>query len=375
MKTTTGVAITGSGVYHPPGVITNEELCVAFNEFVRRDNRRNAAAIEAGQKTPLQESNADFIFKASGIRQRYVEDRTGLLDPDRMCPNIPSRPDEALSIQAEYAIRAAEPALATAGRVGEDVDMVLLAASSLQRMYPAISMEVQGKLGARGFGYDLSVGCSSATFPVQIACDGLRAGNASCALLVNPELTTGHMNWRDRDSHFIFGDAATALVLEPVDRARPGSFEILGTRLWSRYSSTIRNNHGYLDRCDPSTQFGDDKLFYQQGRKVFKDIVPVASQFILDHLASLDIDPQKVDRYWLHQANAKLNELVAKRVLGREPSREEAPLILDEYANTASAGSIIAFHHHHRDLKPGAIGVLCSFGAGYSIGSVIVRRM
>jgi beta-ketodecanoyl-[acyl-carrier-protein] synthase len=375
MKATTGMAITGSGVYHPPNVITNDELCAAFNEYVRLDNRRHAAAIAAGERAPLPESSGDFIVKASGIHQRYVEDRTGLLDPERMCPNIPDRPDDELSIQAEYALEAARPALSTAGRVGEDVDMILLAASSLQRMYPAMAMEVQGALGARGFAYDLSVGCSSATFPVQIACDALRAGSAECALLVNPELTTGHMNWRDRDSHFIFGDAATALVIEPLERARPGAFEILGTRLWSRYSSAIRNNHGYLNRCDPGTQFASDKLFYQQGRKVFKDIVPVASQFIVDHLASLGLQPDEVDRYWLHQANAKLNELVAKRVLGREPTREQAPLILDEYANTASAGSIIAFHHHHRDLEPGAIGVLCSFGAGYSIGSAVVRRV
>jgi beta-ketodecanoyl-[acyl-carrier-protein] synthase len=369
------MAITGSGVWHPPDVITNDELCAAFNEFVRRDNARNAAAIAAGEKTALSESSGEFIHKASGIKQRYVADKTGLLDPERMCPNIPDRPDEELSIQAEYAVNAARPALAAAGKAGEDVDMILLAASSLQRQYPAMGMEVQGALGARGFAYDLSVGCSSATFPVQIACDALRSGNATCALLVNPELTTGHMNWRDRDSHFIFGDASTALVIEPVERARPGAFEILGTRLWSRFSNAIRNNHGYLNRCDPSTQFAPDKLFYQQGRKVFKDIVPVASQFILDHLSSLDIEPQQVARYWLHQANAKLNELVAKRVLGRDATRQEAPLILDEYANTASAGSIIAFHTHHRDLPPGAIGVLCSFGAGYSIGSCIVRRI
>jgi len=375
MKPTTGMAITGTGVYHPPGVITNQELCDAFNQFVRAENQRNAAAIAAGEKTALQESTPEFIVKASGIRQRYVEDRTGLLDPERLCPNIPDRPDDQTSLQCDYALRAAGPALAAAGRVGEDVDMILLAASSLQRMYPAIAMEVQGALGARGFAYDLSVGCSSATYPVQIACDALRAGNASCALLVNPEMTTGHMNWRDRDSHFIFGDAGTAMVIEPVERARPGSFEILGTRLWSRYSSAIRNNHGYLNRCDPDTQFAADKLFYQQGRKVFKDIVPVASEFIVDHLSSLGLSPQQVTRYWLHQANSKLNELVAKRVLGREATAEESPIILDEYGNTASAGSIIAFHLHRDDLPSGAIGVLCSFGAGYSIGSVVVRRM
>ena len=100
-STSTATAITGTGVWHPDAVITNEELCVAFNEFVRRDNARNAEAIAAGQREPLRESSPEFIEKASGIKQRYVHDKTGLLDPDRMCPNVPDRPDDQLSVQAE----------------------------------------------------------------------------------------------------------------------------------------------------------------------------------------------------------------------------------------------------------------------------------
>jgi beta-ketodecanoyl-[acyl-carrier-protein] synthase len=210
---------------------------------------------------------------------------------------------------------------------------------------------------------------------VQIATDALRTGNASCALVVNPELTTGHMNWRDRDSHFIFGDAATAMVIEPVDRARSGSWEIVSTQCKSQFSSNIRNNGGYLNRCDPEHADDPNKLFYQQGRKVFKDVVPWASVFITKHLESVGLEPREVSRYWLHQANANMNRLVAKRILGREATQEEAPTILHEYGNTASAGSIIAFSTHHDDLPRGSVGVLCSFGAGYSIGSVIVRRL
>jgi beta-ketodecanoyl-[acyl-carrier-protein] synthase len=373
--TTTGMAITGSGVWTPPSVITNAELCEAFNEFVRRDNARNAEAIARGDKQPLSESDPDFIEKASGIKQRFVHDRTGLLDPERMCPNVPHRPDDVQSVQCEYAVNAAQPALARAGRVGEEIDMVLLAASNLQRLYPAIAMEVQDAVGARGFAYDLSVGCSSATFPIQIATDALRVGNASCALVVNPEMTTGHMNWRDRDSHFIFGDAATALVIEPVAAAKNGGFEILSTRCMSKFSSNIRNNGGYLRRCDPETQFDTDVLFYQRGRRVFKDVVPLAARFISDHLASAGLAVGDVSRFWLHQANRNMNELVMKFLLGRHPTADEAPLILDTYANTASAGSIIAFNNHSSDLPSGSFGVLCSFGAGYSIGSVILRKL
>jgi beta-ketodecanoyl-[acyl-carrier-protein] synthase len=381
-RVSTGTVITGSGVHTPAYVITNEELCAAFNAFVRRDNERNAEAIAAGRAQPLQESSAEFILKASGIKQRFVEDRTGLLDPERLCPNIPDRSDDEMSIQCEYAVKAARVALEQAGRRGDEVDLVILAASNLQRLYPAIAIEVQQAIGARGYGYDLSAGCSSATFPVHIATDALRAGTASCALLVNPELTTGHMNWRDRDSHFIFGDAGTALLVERLDdvrrrgRDRSGHcFEILGTRLFSQFSSNIRNNGGYLNRCDPEHQFAPDKLFYQQGRKVFKDIVPLASSFISEHLGSLGLRTEDVARYWLHQANININQLIAKRLLGRAPTDADAPVILDRYANTASAGSIIAFHEHHEDLPSGAVGVICSFGAGYSIGSIIVRKL
>jgi beta-ketodecanoyl-[acyl-carrier-protein] synthase len=372
---TTGTAITGTGVWHPDHVITNAELCEAFNVWARRDNDRNAARIASGELEPLKESTPEFIEKASGIRQRYVQDRTGLLDPDRLCPNLPDRPEDQLSYQAEYAVRAAERALAAAGRVGEDVDLVILTASNLQRPYPAIAIEVQDALGAHGYGFDLMVGCSSATFSVQLATEAVRLGNASCALVVVPELTTGHMNWKDRDSHFIFGDASVAAVIEPAAKARPGAWEILSTRAMSKYSSNIRNNGGYLDRCDPEHAQADDKLFHQQGRRVFKDVVPMASKFIADHLEANGLTPDRVTRYWLHQANQNMNELVAKRLLGREASREEAPIILGEYGNTASAGSLIAFSLHAADLASGSYGVMASFGAGYSLGSLLVRRM
>jgi beta-ketodecanoyl-[acyl-carrier-protein] synthase len=372
---TTGMALSGTGTWFPEPVITNEELCAALNTYVERENARRADDIAAGRRTPLKGSSAEFVENASGIKQRHVWNKTGILDPDRMCPDIPERPDDEMSLQCEMAVHAARAALAAAGRVGEEIDMVILAASNLQRLYPAVGMEVQQAIGARGFAYDMSVGCSSATFPVQVACDALRAGSATTALVVNPELMSGHLNWRDRDSHFIFGDASTALVIEPVARARPGSWEIVSTRLMSRFSSNIRNNGGYLNRCDPTHQFDDDKLFYQQGRKVFKDVVPMAEQFIAAHLEATGLAPDKIARFWLHQANLNMNTLIAKRLLGREATRIEAPIILDRYANTASCGSIIAFDHYHDDLPRGALGVICSFGAGYSIGSAILRRL
>jgi beta-ketodecanoyl-[acyl-carrier-protein] synthase len=373
-RATTRTSIAGYGVWHPPTVLDNFELCAAFNEFVRRDNARHADEIAAGAREPLRESSPEFIVRASGIVQRYVEDKTGLVDPERMCPNIPDRPDEQISVQAEYAVHAARRALAVAGRAGEDVDLVILGASCLQRSYPALAIEVQAVLGARGHGFDISLGCSTGMAALQLASQAIQLGQARCALVVLPELASPHLNWRERDAHFILGDASVAVVVEPTDRARPGSWEIRSTRMLSKWSNNIRNNFGFMNRCDPSTEHAPDKLFHQRGRRVFKDVVPLAETFINETIAEHGLGPHQIARYWLHQANRNMNDLIAKRVLGREATAEEAPLVLAEYGNTASAGTLIAFALHSEDLPAGSVGVLAAFGAGYTLGSLVVQR-
>lgn len=373
-SSTTETAITGAGVWHPEHVLTNEELCVAFNEFVERENARNATAILEGQRQPLKTSSPEFIEKASGIKQRYIVEKTGVLDPQRMCPNVPDRPDDQLSLQAELAVGAIQRALAAAGKCGEDVDLVVCGTSMMQRQYPSMAIEIQNAIGARGFGLDVTLGCSSATMAMQIASNAVRAGMATCAVAVSPEVMSGHNNWRERDGHFLFGDAAVATVIEPVANAKTG-WEILSIRAQSKWSSNIRNNFGFLNRFDPSTQFAADKLFYQQGRRVYKDVIPAASKFIVDHLAAHDLAPARVGRYWLHQANQNMNDSIAERILGRAATREEAPVIIHEYGNTASAGAPIAFTLHSSDLAAGSYGLLASFGAGYSFGSLLLQRL
>ena len=373
-RLTTSTSISGSGVWHPPTVLDNHELCAAFNEFVRRDNAKHADEIAAGTRQALKESSPEFIVKASGIERRYVEDKTGLIDPERMFPNIPERSSDVLSLQAEYAVNSAKRALESAGRHAEEVDYIVLGASMLQRSYPAIAVELQGALGAQGHGVDISLGCSTGTAALQLASQAVQLGQARCALVVLPELTSPHLNWRERDGHFILGDASVAMVIEPTDRAKAGSWEIRSTKMLSKWSNNIRNNFGFMNRCAPGSEDSVDKLFHQQGRRVFKDVVPLAERFVLDSIAVHGLDPHQVQRYWLHQANQNMNDLIAKRILGREATASEAPLILAEYGNTASAGSLIAFAHHHEDLPAGSIGVMASFGAGYSLGSLVLQR-
>ena len=367
--------ISSTGLFTPSETITNEELVASFNTFVERFNAANAGAIEAGEVQALQPSSVEFIEKASGIKARHVMAKAPVLDPDIMAPRWPDRPNEELSIMAEIGVAAARDALARAGRDAADVDAVLCAASNMQRAYPAMAIEIQQALGIDGFGFDMNVACSSATFGIQTAADYIRAGNARSVLVVSPEITSGHLNWRDRDSHFIFGDVATAVLVEDAAIAPAQHWDILGTRLKTVFSNNIRNNFGFLNRASPETVGTADKLFVQEGRKVFKEVVPMVAQMIVDEAARLDIDPQSLRRLWLHQANTGMNRLIAHRVLGHEANEDESPTVLDTYGNTSSAGSIIAFHQHSEDLAPGNIGLICSFGAGYSAGTVFVRKV
>ena len=370
------IVISGTGLYQPPHVITNAELVASYNAYVGLQNTRHAAAIAAGERPALVTSSVEFIEKASGIRQRYVMEKAGVLDPQRMKPRFAPRADDQLSMMAEIAVDASRKALAAAGRQASDIDAVYCAAANMQRAYPAMACEIQSALGAGGFGFDMNVACSSATFAIEQAVNAVRSGSARCVLVVNPEITSAHLEWRDRDCHFIFGDVCTAVIVEAADTATSAdTWQVLGTRLVTRFSNNIRNNAGFMNRCEDTDPDARDKTFMQEGRKVFKEVVPMASAHIAQHLGTLGFEPTQVRRFWLHQANLGMNQFVVRKLVGGDVTQDIAPIILDEYANTASAGSIIAFHDHHADLTSGALGVICSFGAGYSVGSVVVRRV
>jgi beta-ketodecanoyl-[acyl-carrier-protein] synthase len=368
--------ISGTGLYQAPEIVTNAELVEAFNAYVDLQNDEHADEIARGERAPLAHSSVEFIEKASGIKQRYVLEKKGVLDPTRMRPVFHERGDDEVSLMAEIGADACRKALAAAGKTAADVDAVICAAANMQRAYPAMAIEIQRAIGAGGHAFDMNVACSSATFGLEQAANAVRAGSSRCVLVVNPEITSAHLEWKDRDCHFIFGDVCTATVVESADTATSADqWEVLGTKLSTQFSNAIRNNFGFLNRSEvESDPLARDKTFRQEGRKVFKEVVPLAAAHIENHLAALHFEPTQIRRYWLHQANLGMNQLILKKLVGAEPGGDLAPLVLDTYANTASAGSIIAFHEYRADLKSGDVGVVCSFGAGYSIGSVIVRK-
>ncbi|MGZ2256812.1 beta-ketoacyl-ACP synthase III [Roseobacter sp. A03A-229] len=368
-------AITGTGVFTPSEVITNAELVTAFNAYVDIYNAENAEDIASGAVAAKAYSSEEFIVKASGIEQRYVIDKEGILDPTVMHPLFRQRDDDEPSLMAEIGVKAAQQALDQAGKSTGEVDLVICAASNMERAYPAVAIEIQKLLGINGFAFDMNVACSSATFGIQAAADMIRSGSIRSALVVNPEICSAHLEWRDRDCHFIFGDVATATLLETAEDAEGGYFEVISTRCATEFSNNIRNNNGYLRRSRPAGMADRrDMQFMQNGRKVFKEVLPMVSDHIARHMADEDVQATDLKRLWLHQANRTMNDFIGKKVLGRTPDPAEQPNILQDYANTSSAGSIIAFSQYSNDLQRGDKGLICSFGAGYSVGSVLVER-
>ena len=373
----TRIQISGTGLFTPKEVLTNDELVDSYNKFVDEFNLENKDRIASGEIEELQKSSSEFIEKASGVKARYVQNKSGILDTKFMRPQLRERKEDELSNLAEMGVIAAKQAIENANIDIEKIDAVIVACSNLERPYPAIAIEIQNALNIEGFAFDMNVACSSATFGIQTIYDMIKSGSIRSALMVNPEICSGHLNFKDRDCHFIFGDVATAVVIEELQEVpnNSNSYEILSTKLYTQFSNNIRNNYGFLNSSSPDGVGKSDKLFHQNGRQVFKEVVPKVASLIKEHLEKNDIEVSSIKAMYLHQANENMNRLISKYVLGQEASRDFAPIVLDEYANTSSAGSIIAFHKHNNDLKKDDLAIICSFGAGYSIGNIIVRKV
>lgn len=377
--------ITGTGLYIPPYTISNEELVASFNKYAEKYNTQHANEIEAGTIIAIEPSSTAFIEKVSGIKSRYVMEKEGILDADIMTPIFPRRElGKELSLMAEMGAAALNDALADAGLEANDLDGIILACSDFQRAYPAISIEIQNEIGmVGGFAYDMNVACSAATFGLSQAQGSIMSGMAKRVAVVNVEITSAHLNWRNRDSHFIFGDVATATIVEDLDT--PKGYEILSAKLFTQFSTNIKNEYGFLDRSEflaaQTEMYPDiqepvsDKLFLQNGRKVFREVCPKVSEIITEHLQENDLETNDVKMMWLHQANANMLDLILRTVIGRDADKSIVPSVIAEFANTSSASPIIVFHRYKDKLNSGDLGVICSFGAGYSIGSVLVRKV
>ena len=153
---------------------------------------------------------------------------------------------------------------------------------------------------------------------------------------------------------------------------------MIDTRGWTQFSNNIRTNFGFLLRAgqdNTSVIEMEGNMIKQVGSKVFKEVTVAGHRFIVEFLAEHGLTPHDIRRFWLHQANARMNTMILKLAFGREVGHDRAPMVLDRLGNTAAAGAIIALSENHADMKPGDLGLLCAFGAGYSIGAALVKML
>ena len=367
------IYISGTGHWKAAHQTTNEEIVSSFNEYVRLYNIEHEEEILTGSKEALGPSSVEFIEKASGIKTRYLIDKKNCLDINVMKPILSPENPGKISILAEMSIHAAKEALDQAGIQAKDVDAVILGTSHISRNYPAIACEVMDELGIEGYGYDMLIGCSSTTFAISNAYSDIASGLADTILVINPELTSPHNDFTLRDSHFIFGDACVATVVQK-DSTSKNRARILDRKLVTQFSNNIRSDFGYLNRVEEPPKDKKDLFFKQNGKGVFKEVCPMVASLVTDQLSRLDIPVSDISQFWLHQANANMCRVIMTRILGTSDyDPDMAPMILSEFGNVASAGSVLSYHLNN-NLQKGDKGIICSFGAGYSICSLVIER-
>ena len=143
----------------------------------------------------------------------------------------------------------------------------------------------------------------------------------------------------------------------------------------TQFSNNIRSDWSYLARTATDHKTSDDLIFNQNGSSVFKEVCPLVAKFISEQLEKNNIKPEEISKFWLHQANARMINLIVSKVIGSNDfDTNLAPLPIQKFGNLASAGSLFSFNLNN-DLKSGEKGIICSFGAGYSVCSILVEKV
>ncbi|HET7547561.1 MAG TPA: beta-ketoacyl-ACP synthase III [Usitatibacter sp.] len=318
----TGYArITGTGSYLPDKVLTNRDL------------------------ESIVETSDEWIVARTGIRQRHVAAEG--------------------QFTSDLALAASRKALAAARRTPDDVDLVIVATSTPDMVFPSSACLLQGKLGVtHGAAFDLQAVCSGFVYALATADLFVRSGRHRCALVVGAEIFSRILDWKDRSTCVLFGDGAGAVVLEASDQ--PG---ILSSHLHAdgRHAG-ILNTPGHV--CGGAVQ-GDPTL-KMDGGAVFKLAVRVLEENAREALAANGLGIEDVDAYIAHQANVRIISHVAKK-LGIAESR--CVVTVDRHANTSAASVPLALDVAVREgrVKRGDTLLLQGVGGGFTWGSVLLK--
>lgn len=315
--------IAGTGGYLPPTIRTNEDIA------------------------KMVETSHEWILERTGIHSRHI-----------------ASSHETASSMAEIA---ATQALEAAGIDADQIDLIVLATSSPERVFPSTACLLQERLGCRSAAaFDVQAACSGFIFALSVADQYLKTGMFQRALVVGSEINSRLVDWSDRTTCILFGDGAGAFVLEAADQ--PG---VMSTHICSdgQYQNLL-----YLPNPLPDLdkREGDKRHIKMQGNEVFKIAVNTLGKIVDETLEANQLDKSQIDWLVPHQANIRIIQATAKKL--RMPM-DRVVCTIESQGNTSSASIPLAFNEAVRDgrIQRGQIALMEAFGGGFAWGSALVR--
>jgi|TARA_B100000315_G_scaffold140491_1_gene129560 3-oxoacyl-[acyl-carrier-protein] synthase-3 len=316
--------ITGTGSYLPEKILTNKEM----EQFL--------------------DTSDDWIYSRSGIRQRHIA-----AEGEFTC---------------DLAEVAAREAIKSAGRRETDIDLIVVATTTADQVFPSTACLLQNRLGIHGCpAFDVQAVCAGFLYAMDVAYRYISTGASRCALVVGAETFSRILNWEDRSTCVLFGDGAGAVLVEAADT--PGIL-----------SSHIHADGTYKDLlCVPvgvSTAYqqllNGEAYTEMQGKEVFRWAVSALGDAVVEVLESNGIHQSEIDWLVPHQANIRIIKAIAKRL---ELSMDRVVVTIDQHGNTSAASVPLAFDVAVRDgrIKTGDKVIFEAFGGGFTWGSMLVQ--
>ncbi len=318
--------IIGSGGYLPPRIVTNDELAAEL-------------------ATRQIETSDSWIVERTGIRQRHLAD--------------------AGVSTSQLATRAAQAALDDAGVAAADLDLIIVATSTPDFVFPSTACLVQAKLGAKGgAAFDVQAVCSGFVYALSTADAFIRAGRARTALVIGAEVFSSILDWNDRSTCVLFGDGAGAVVLKASDEPGIMAAQLHADGSQMKILCAAGNvSHG---------EVVGDPFLRMDGQAVFKLAVTSLAKSAIDVCAEAGVSLADVDWLVPHQANVRIINFLGRR-LGIPD--EKIVVTVDRHANTSAASVPLAFDVARKDgrIKPGDTVMMQGVGGGFTWGSVLLR--
>ena len=316
--------IKGVGMYLPEKVLTNDDI----SEFV--------------------DTSHEWIFERTGIRQRHIASK------DQMTSDL--------------AYMSALDAIQDANINATDIDLIILATSTPDQVFPSTAVKLQDMLNIRdGAAFDIHAVCSGFIYALSTADNFIKSGKYKRILVIGSEVYSRILNWKDRTTCVLFGDASGAFILEGQNNndIRSGIID-----------SVIKSDGQYRSKlyCDggPSMQPRTDNFINMDGKEVYKHAVEKQTIIVEELLDSAGFGIESIDWFVPHQANLRILQTTAKKLKIKE---EKIIVTVDKHANTSSASIPVAMTTAIKEnkIKRGDMLLLEAFGAGFTWGAVLLR--